>query len=120
MPTAVVSPGISLAYETFGRSTDPAVLLTTGFGAQMIAWHDEFCRMLAGKARYVVRYDNRDSGLSTRFDDHPINMDSFLAAVTAGDIETARRLAPYSLLEMAARSYDRAYRPAGIPANSRR
>jgi len=101
MPMAAVSPGISLAYETFGKPADPAVLLTMGFGAQMIAWHDEFCRLLADRGRYVVRYDNRDCGLSTKFDEHPIDMSRFLAAVTTGDIETVRRLAPYSLLDMA-------------------
>jgi pimeloyl-ACP methyl ester carboxylesterase len=69
MRDAKVSDGVSIAYDTFGDRGDPPVLLVVGFGAQMIGWHEEFCAMLAGRGRYVIRYDNRDCGLSTRVDD---------------------------------------------------
>jgi hypothetical protein len=52
MPLVEVSPGMSLAYETFGDLADPPVLLVMGFGAQMIAWHEDFCRALADRGRY--------------------------------------------------------------------
>jgi pimeloyl-ACP methyl ester carboxylesterase len=98
---ATVSDGVSIAYDTFGEPGDPPVLLVMGFGAQLIAWHDDFCAMLAGRGRYVIRYDNRDCGLSTRFDDHPVDVGQFIAAVRSGDIPAARAMVPYSLQDMA-------------------
>lgn len=101
MPIVDVSPAVSLAYDAFGDPADPAVLLVMGFGAQMIAWDDDFCRELADRGRYVVRYDNRDCGLSTRFDDHPVDVGRFVAAVRAGDLASAVAMAPYTLADMA-------------------
>lgn len=101
MPIIGVSPEVSIAYETFGDPRDPPVLLVMGFGAQMIAWHDDFCRALADQGRYVIRYDNRDCGLSTTFDDHPVDMGEFIAAVSSGDIPAALAMVPYRLLDMA-------------------
>lgn len=57
---------IELEYETFGKAGDPAILLIMGLGGQMILWPDDFCRDLAAGGYYVVRYDNRDVGLSSR------------------------------------------------------
>ena len=96
-----MSDGVSIAYETFGKPGDPPVLLVMGFGAQMIAWHEDFCAMLAERGRYVIRYDNRDCGLSTRFDDYPIDMSQLIAVVSSGDIPAARAMIPYSLQDMA-------------------
>ena len=101
MPQTEVSDGVSIAYDTFGDPGDPPVLLVIGFGAQMIGWHDDFCAMLAGRGRYVIRYDNRDSGLSTRFDDRQVDIGAFMAAVRSGDIAAAQAMAPYSLQDMA-------------------
>jgi pimeloyl-ACP methyl ester carboxylesterase len=64
----VQANGIEIAYETFGNPTDPPVVLVMGLGTQMIAWPDRFCEDLAAGGRYVVRYDNRDVGLSTHLD----------------------------------------------------
>lgn len=61
--------GIEIEYETFGSPDDPALLLIMGLGAQLIHWPDEFCRALAGHGLFVIRYDNRDVGLSTWFDE---------------------------------------------------
>jgi pimeloyl-ACP methyl ester carboxylesterase len=96
-----VSDGVSIAYETFGEPGDPPVLLVMGFGAQLIAWHEDFCLMLAGRGRYVIRYDNRDCGLSTKFDDHPVDVAQLIATVSRGDIPAARAMLPYSLPDMA-------------------
>ncbi|WP_372344575.1 alpha/beta fold hydrolase [Streptomyces sp. KL116D] len=101
MPLIDVSPDVSLAYETFGDPGDAPVLLVMGFGAQLIAWHEDFCRELAGRGRFVIRYDNRDCGLSTRFDDHPVDVGRFIATVTSGDIPAALAMAPYRLSDMA-------------------
>ncbi|MFE3903890.1 alpha/beta fold hydrolase [Streptomyces sp. NPDC059153] len=101
MPTVEVSPGVSIAYETFGDPSDTPVLLVTGFSAQMIAWHEDFCRALAHRGRYVIRYDNRDCGLSTKFDGHPIDTGRLAAAVSSGDIPSALAMVPYTLQDMA-------------------
>ncbi|QKZ23999.1 alpha/beta fold hydrolase [Streptomyces chartreusis] len=101
MPIVDVSPGVSIAYETFGDPGDSPVLLVMGFGAQMLAWHEDFCRALADRGRYVIRYDNRDCGLSTKFDDHPVDMGKFIAAVSSGDIAAALAMVPYRLQDMA-------------------
>jgi pimeloyl-ACP methyl ester carboxylesterase len=63
---------IELCYETFGDRTDPALLLIMGLGTQMIAWRDEFCAGLAARGFFVVRFDNRDVGRSTRLDHLPV------------------------------------------------
>ncbi len=60
---------IEIAYETFGEPGDPPVLLVMGLATQMIGWPDDFCRGLAERGLYVVRFDNRDIGLSTHLDD---------------------------------------------------
>ncbi|MFF3981223.1 alpha/beta fold hydrolase [Streptomyces sp. NPDC001828] len=101
MPNVDVSAGLSLSYESFGDPGDPAVLLVMGFGTQMLGWHEDFCRALAALGRYVIRYDNRDCGLSTKFDDHPVDMGEFIAAVSSGDIPTALAMVPYRLDDMA-------------------
>ncbi|MDH6138073.1 pimeloyl-ACP methyl ester carboxylesterase [Kitasatospora sp. GP30] len=101
MPIADVSPGVSIAYETFGDPGDPAVLLVMGLGAQMLGWDEALCQELAGRGRYVIRYDNRDCGLSTRFDEHPVDVGQFMALVGAGEIAAASALVPYTIQEMA-------------------
>ena len=86
--------GIEIEYETFGDSSDPALLLVMGLGAQMLSWNDELCEMLAGAGFYVIRFDNRDCGLSTWMDEAgPPDM----AAALAGQPKPA-----YSLDDMAA------------------
>ncbi len=61
--------GIQLEFDTFGDKTNTPLLLVMGLGAQMTAWDEDFCDLLASKGHYVIRYDNRDVGLSSRFDD---------------------------------------------------
>jgi pimeloyl-ACP methyl ester carboxylesterase len=63
---------LELAYETFGNPTDPPALLVMGLGTQMLAWPDELCEDIAATGRYVVRFDNRDVGLSTHLDHLPV------------------------------------------------
>jgi pimeloyl-ACP methyl ester carboxylesterase len=63
--------GIELCYETFGDADDPALLLVMGLGAQMISWDEELCQQLVDRGFHVIRYDNRDAGLSTRIEPQP-------------------------------------------------
>jgi pimeloyl-ACP methyl ester carboxylesterase len=58
---------VELCYETFGDHADPAILLVMGLGTQMLAWRDDFCNELVKRGFFVIRYDNRDVGRSTRF-----------------------------------------------------
>ncbi|SHP54924.1 Probable lipase/esterase LipG [Mycobacteroides abscessus subsp. abscessus] len=58
---------IELCYEEFGNPADPAVLLIMGIGAQMVFWRPEFCQRLADQGYRVIRFDNRDCGLSTNW-----------------------------------------------------
>ena len=64
--------GIDIAYETFGDPGDPPAVLVMGLGTQMLAWPDELCEQLAESGLYVVRFDNRDCGLSTHLDHLPV------------------------------------------------
>ncbi|MBV8998297.1 MAG: alpha/beta hydrolase [Solirubrobacterales bacterium] len=66
-----VGGGITLCYERFGSEADPPMLLIMGLGTQMIGWPDEFCRHLAERGFHVLRFDNRDIGLSTRVQGRP-------------------------------------------------
>jgi pimeloyl-ACP methyl ester carboxylesterase len=63
----VQAHGAELCTESFGQATDPPILLIMGVGGSMIWWDEEFCRMLAGGGRFVVRYDHRDTGRSTTY-----------------------------------------------------
>jgi proline iminopeptidase len=60
--------GITLTYETSGDPRDPAVLLIMGLGMQLVSWPQDLVQGLVEHGYYVIRFDNRDSGLSTRFD----------------------------------------------------
>lgn len=63
---APVRPDVELCYQTYGDPSDPAVLLVMGLGGHLTWWPDELCRMIASAGLYVVRYDNRDVGRSSR------------------------------------------------------
>jgi pimeloyl-ACP methyl ester carboxylesterase len=88
------SNGVELEYETVGRAGDPAVLLIMGLGAQLIDWPDELCAGLAGRGLFVIRYDNRDSGLSTSLDE--------LGAPDLAGLFAGTAPAPYRLTDLAA------------------
>jgi pimeloyl-ACP methyl ester carboxylesterase len=96
------SSGIVLEYDAFGSPADPTVLLVMGFGTQLLGWDAEFCRLLAARGRHVIRYDNRDCGLSTKYHDAPVDLMDFVTAVTSGEFERALAMAPYSLRDLAA------------------
>ena len=86
--------GIDIAYQRLGNLDAPAVLLIMGLAAQMIHWPDEFCQTLVNDGLQVIRFDNRDSGLSMHLADAPTPN---LPAVLAGDHSSAS----YTLSDMA-------------------
>jgi pimeloyl-ACP methyl ester carboxylesterase len=63
-----------LYYDTFGDSSDPTLLLVNGLGSQCINYPDAWCEMFAGRGLQVIRFDNRDVGLSTSFADAPLDL----------------------------------------------
>ena len=97
MPTAAVN-GIEVHYDVTGDDDGVPLLLVMGLGAQMIAWDDDFCAALADRGFTVIRYDNRDVGLSTWFDGSPgADLVTLTAAMAGQPVE-----APYLLSDMAA------------------
>ena len=98
MPRAKISPTIELEYDTFGDSKNPALLLIMGYTAQMVAWEDEFCQMFAEKNLFVIRFDNRDCGLSTKLDGVLVDVN---AVITAALMEDPMPPVPYTLSDMA-------------------
>jgi len=94
----VQANGIQIEYDTFGRRSDRPLLLVMGLGAQMIHWREEFCEQLANAGHFVVRYDNRDVGLSTKFDSAGLpDIPAIMTQMAAGQPVSA----PYTLNDMA-------------------
>ena len=62
---------IEIAFDTRGRVTDPPVVLISGLGGQLISWDEGFCAELVHRGLFVVRFDNRDVGLSSHLADRP-------------------------------------------------
>jgi pimeloyl-ACP methyl ester carboxylesterase len=90
---------MELEYDTFGSPDDPTLLLIMGFTAQMISWDEEFCRMLADGGLHVVRFDNRDCGLSSKLDGVEVDSGAVMAAaLTGAEVPPV----PYTLSDMAA------------------
>jgi pimeloyl-ACP methyl ester carboxylesterase len=92
------SNGIRLCYETFGERSNPPMLLIMGLAAQMIVWDDEFCLRLADRGFWVIRFDNRDIGESTRF---PNARAPRFAELLFAQATGLRFRVPYTLRDMA-------------------
>ncbi|AWN15362.1 alpha/beta fold hydrolase [Salinisphaera sp. LB1] len=95
----VQANGLELAYEQFGRDDDPALVLIMGLGTQLTAWPDAFCRALADTGLRVIRFDNRDIGLSSKMRDtrrYDSVRRAFFKSLLGREIET-----PYTLEDMA-------------------
>ena len=87
------SNGLRLCWQGFGEPKAPPLLLIMGLGAQMIWWEDDFCRALAGRGYYVVRFDNRDIGRSSYIEVPPPDLAGFFSGKPPA--------APYTLDDMA-------------------
>jgi Predicted hydrolases or acyltransferases (alpha/beta hydrolase superfamily) len=99
-PTAAMAKanGIEICYETFSVPGLPPLLLIMGLGAQMIVWDDRFCAQLADRGFRVIRFDNRDIGLSTNFDSAGLpNLGRLMKAQAKGEAMEV----PYTLIDMA-------------------
>ncbi|PZT52836.1 alpha/beta fold hydrolase [Paenibacillus silvae] len=89
--------GIDLAYDSYGNEQHEAILLIAGLGTQMIRWTVPFCEMLTAKGYRVIRFDNRDTGLSTHFSDHDtLDFEALARTLMSGQ----RPNIPYTLEDM--------------------
>ncbi|MGI9646394.1 MAG: alpha/beta fold hydrolase [Ilumatobacteraceae bacterium] len=99
MARAALPSGIELEYDVTGDPSDPTILLVCGFTSQMISWDDDFVALLAAEGLHVVRFDNRDCGLSTTLDGDMVSPGAVLNARLAGEDPPP---VPYTLSDMAA------------------
>ncbi|MFD4640083.1 alpha/beta fold hydrolase [Lentzea sp. NPDC058436] len=83
----VQSNGIRLYHDSFGDPDAPPMVMVMGLGAQLLGWPEEFCELLAGRGFHVIRFDNRDVGLSQWLDDLG---DVDLPGLMSGDLSTVR------------------------------
>ena len=90
--------GIQIEYETFGDSNSPPLLLIRGLGTQMTDWEEDFCNQFVKKGFFVIRFDNRDVGLSQKFEE--CGVPDVMAALTAL-MQGQEIQPPYSLEDMA-------------------
>ena len=94
----VTANSIQIEYETFGNPSGRPLLLIIGLGGQLIFWDEALCRDLAGRGHYVICFDNRDAGLSTKFDKAGVpNIVEILGKMMRGQ----KIGAPYTLDDMA-------------------
>jgi pimeloyl-ACP methyl ester carboxylesterase len=96
----VTANGIQIEYDTFGDPLSPPLLLIMGYGCQMILWDEEFCRQLVEKGHYVIRYDNRDIGLTSKFFEKsggPKILEMLVALQRGEEVSNV----PYTLYDMA-------------------
>ena len=98
MPKAKAN-SIEIEYDTFGDPSSEPFLLIMGLGYQMIRWRVDFCNQLAKRGLYVIRFDNRDVGLSTKLEELgvPDIMKATFAIQKGESVEV-----PYTLEDMAA------------------
>ena len=99
MPRATLANGMTIEYESLGADDAPAMLWIMGFTAQMTAWDDRFLARFVDEGFRVVRFDNRDCGLSTKLDGVVAPTDKVTAAVMMGETPPP---VPYTLSDMAA------------------
>jgi pimeloyl-ACP methyl ester carboxylesterase len=90
--------GIQIEYETFGASSGRPLLLIIGLGGQMIQWDDDLCQGLAKRGYYVIQFDNRDVGRSTKFETGGVpNIPAIIEKILKGEEVQP----PYTLEDMA-------------------
>ena len=97
--TAIKANGITIEYEIQGQAKDPAIILIRGLGSQLINWPNALLERLAAAGFFVVIFDNRDAGLSSKFEAAgPVDIPDLMARAAAGQLLDV----PYHLDDMAA------------------
>ena len=100
MSQVVLPSGINIEYESMGNPSNPTLLWIMGFGAQMTAWPVEFLQLFIDAGFHVVRFDNRDCGLSYKHDGLMVETDKVTMQAMMGEVVTVE--VPYTLSDMAA------------------
>jgi pimeloyl-ACP methyl ester carboxylesterase len=77
---------VRICWESFGDPAAPAILLVNGLGSQMTRWPEAFCEVLTGRGYRALRFDNRDTGLSTWFGEN----DAYTLEDMAADARSSR------------------------------
>jgi pimeloyl-ACP methyl ester carboxylesterase len=89
---------IEITYDTFGDPQGQPMVLNTGWGGQLISWDEEFCKQLADRGYWVIRYDYRDVGLSTKLEEFGVpDIVQLTEAISSGKSVQA----PYTMHDMA-------------------
>ncbi len=99
MPRAVLPSGIELEYLTSGDPTNPPLLVVNGYTSQLISWPRGYVEQLVAQGLFVIQFDNRDVGLSTKLDGQRVSPGAVLSASLRGE---ALPSVPYTLSDMAA------------------
>ncbi len=98
MPT-IQANNIEMAYETMGDPGNRPLVMIMGLVTQMVGWPDQFCKMLVDAGHYVIRFDNRDVGLSTKMEHLGIpDLEKLMIELHEGQSPNL----PYTLTDMAA------------------
>lgn len=79
--------GVWIEYEQLGDPGGPTLLMVAGLGAQLVSWDDEFCQHFINRGMSIVRFDNRDVGLSSSMDDGRDPMALMMSRLAGEDIE---------------------------------
>jgi pimeloyl-ACP methyl ester carboxylesterase len=95
-----VGTGVEICFDTIGDPAQRPLLLLMGLGGQLTWWDPELCALFAARGFFVIRFDNRDAGRSSRVPSAPVSRQSILRAAL-GD----QTVAPYSLRDMAADAF---------------
>ncbi len=91
--------GIRIEYDTFGAPDGRPLVLIMGLASQMVGWPPDFCSKLVDRGHYVVRFDNRDVGLSSKIEEAGVPS---LESLMTGSLTDGEQDAPYRLRDMAA------------------
>ena len=99
MSRAVLPSGIELEYVTTGDPTNPPLLVVNGYTSQLISWPQGYIEQLVAQGQFVIRFDNRDVGLSSKLDGQAVSPGAVLSAALQGEPLPE---VPYTLSDMAA------------------
>lgn len=99
MPRAALPSGIELEYVTSGDPTNPPLLVVNGYTTQLISWQRGYIDQLVAQGLFVIQFDNRDVGLSTKLDGQQVSPGAVLTAALQGQPIPP---VPYTLSDMAA------------------
>ena len=99
MSRAVLPSGIELEYVTTGDPTNPPLLIVNGYTSQLISWPQGYIEQLVAQGLFVIQFDNRDVGLSSKLDGQAVSPGAVLSAALQGELLPE---VPYTLSDMAA------------------